>query len=392
MGVKKIGILFFNSINDGGVFQYTESLLDLLGQTKSDNYEFVIFCFDKTKINFNSTFEVRQVHKKSSSFIIKSIRLFFLLLNIRSKIFFTESELNNFSDIDLLYSPVSAIYPHFYLNKPFIYTFHDLQDKYYPKYFTKKELFLRHITNKFLTKYSEYIICESEYVRKDIIKYYKIDERKIFILQSPPTNNYLEFKFDDSKFKLIRYKYQLPEFYIYYPAQSWHHKNHIRLLLAFKEVLKKYTNLKLVLSGSKKNNHAIILSKIVELKLTESVIHIGYISSDDIPYIYYKSSALIMPSLFESISIPIYEAFALNVPVSCSNIYGIPEQVENGALLFDPFSINDMALKIIEILENTKLRILLTENGFKIIKSFNNTKFVNHFLSIIDNYFYNVND
>ena len=392
MGIKKIGILCFNDINDGGVFQYTESLLDLLGQTKNDKYIFVIFCFEKTNFKFNSKFEVREIIKKSSNILIKGLRLLFLLFNIRSYTFFTKKELNNFSDIDIFYSPVSAIYPHFYLNKPFIYTFHDLQEKYFPKYFSRKELFLRHFTNKILTKNAVYIICESNYVKNDIKKYYKLDGKNIYIIKSPPTNKYLNFKINTFNFNLIKSKYKLPEFYIYYPAQSWHHKNHITLLYAFKEVLKKYNELKLVFSGAKKNNHENILSVIKQLGLTDNVLHIGYVLSEELPYIYKHSSALIMPSLFESISIPIYEAFALNIPVASSNIYGIPEQVENGAILFDPGSIDNIAISILEILENETLRNVLKERGNKIIANFNKIEYTHQFLTIIDNYFRNDND
>ena len=43
-----------------------------------------------------------------------------------------------------------------------------------------------------------------------------------------------------------------------------------------------------------------------------------------------------MPSLFESVSIPIYEAFQVGTPVAASNILAIPEQVGDAGLLFDP--------------------------------------------------------
>ena len=40
-----------------------------------------------------------------------------------------------------------------------------------------------------------------------------------------------------------------------------------------------------------------------------------------------------MPSLFESISLPIYEAFSLKIPVCCSNVVALPEQVGEAGLL-----------------------------------------------------------
>ena len=57
---------------------------------------------------------------------------------------------------------------------------------------------------------------------------------------------------------------------------------------------------------------------------------------DDLQAIYKLATALVMPSLFESVSIPIYEAFQAGIPVLASNILAIPEQVGDAGLLFDP--------------------------------------------------------
>ena len=57
---------------------------------------------------------------------------------------------------------------------------------------------------------------------------------------------------------------------------------------------------------------------------------------------------LLMPTLFESVSIPIYEACALEVAVCSSNVVALPEQVGDAGLIFDPHNINDMAEKMIQ--------------------------------------------
>ena len=49
---------------------------------------------------------------------------------------------------------------------------------------------------------------------------------------------------------------------------------------------------------------------------------------------FYKYAvALVMPTFFGPTNIPPLEAFALGCPVITSNIYGIPEQVGDAALL-----------------------------------------------------------
>jgi glycosyltransferase involved in cell wall biosynthesis len=58
-----------------------------------------------------------------------------------------------------------------------------------------------------------------------------------------------------------------------------------------------------------------------------------------------------MPSLFESVSIPVYEAFQLGTPVAASNILALPEQVGDVGLLFDPKSVASIQQAILEIVK-----------------------------------------
>ena len=85
--------------------------------------------------------------------------------------------------------------------------------------------------------------------------------------------------------------------------------------------------------------------------LNERVCHLGYVEQDDLQAVYRLATALVMPSLFESVSIPIYEAFQVGTPVAASGILAIPEQVGDAGLLFDPksvASIKDAILRIIK--------------------------------------------
>ena len=50
-----------------------------------------------------------------------------------------------------------------------------------------------------------------------------------------------------------------------------------------------------------------------------------------------------MPTFFGPTNIPPLEAFFLGCPVAVSRIYGMPEQVGDAALLFDPTSVEEMA-------------------------------------------------
>ncbi|MEZ4879119.1 MAG: glycosyltransferase [Chitinophagales bacterium] len=88
------------------------------------------------------------------------------------------------------------------------------------------------------------------------------------------------------------------EIFIHYPAQFWSHKNHYNLLLAFKVIIK-YPNLKLILTGSNKGNKAYIINLINHLDLSQKVIDLGFISREELKWLYLNSFGLVMPTFLE---------------------------------------------------------------------------------------------
>ena len=124
--------------------------------------------------------------------------------------------------------------------------------------------------------------------------------------------------------------------------------------------------------------------KIKGLQLQNSVIYLGYIDYSDLPFLYKMSKFLVMPTLFESISIPIYEAFSLKVAVCCSNVVALPEQVGEAGLLFDPNNEKDIAKKMTMYLRNDELLTEKAELGCLKINSFDYETYKKSILEIIN--------
>jgi len=93
---------------------------------------------------------------------------------------------------------------------------------------------------------------------------------------------------------------------------------------------------------------------------------------------------LVMPTLFESVSIPIYEAFALGVPVCCSNVVALPEQVGDAALIFDPNNAADIADKILQLLRDVPLAAELVIRGKQRVKNFDHADYARKILAVIN--------
>lgn len=377
----KIGILAFGPPG-AGVYQYTQSIIDALKKDKTKDY--IIFCNEGEDIYDNYGLEVRKVTIPKTNLIEKFVRFFQFLFFIRKPWFFTQNEISKFSDLDLIVCPFVLAYPHFFLNKPFVFTLHDMQERYYPENFSKYDNIIRWIVNRALAKNAKKIICESIFVKNDIVKFIGINETKIDIIQSPPPEIFLNYKFEEKQFDVIKEKYNLPENFVFYPAQCWFHKNHIKLVEAFEIVSNQIDDVNLILTGSQKNNFNNLMKRINKLNLNDKVKHLGFVDYEDLPYVYKMSKFLVMPTLFESLSIPIYEAFALEVAVCSSNSVALPEQVGDAGILFNPDDEGDIAHKMIMYLNDNSLRNDKAKLGLERVKDFNHENYKIKLLKVLN--------
>lgn len=151
--------------------------------------------------------------------------------------------------------------------------------------------------------------------------------------------------------------------YIFYPAQFWEHKNHENLLIAVSELKREGIIVNLIFVGSKQNAYEKVLRLIDELNLKNQVKVLGYVADCNMSFLYKNARAMIMPTFLGPTNIPPIEALTLGCPVAVSGIYGMPQQLENAALYFDPYSIVDIKNVIKSLWMNDELCKELIENG-----------------------------
>jgi glycosyltransferase involved in cell wall biosynthesis len=236
-------------------------------------------------------------------------------------------------------------------SRPFVYTLHDLQQFYYPEHFSRFQLAWRHQIYTRVSARAARIICESAYVRSDIMRFYGVAAERIAVIPAPPQGEFLRPVSEEEQ-REARARLGLPDRFLFYPAHFWHHKNHLRLIEAFGDVVREVPDLKLVLTGKQHEAYPAVMAAIDAFGLKHQIICPGYVTQQDLQAIYQLATALVMPSLFESVSIPVYEAFQLGTPVAASNILALPEQVGDAGLLFDPKSVASIRQAIVEIVKN----------------------------------------
>ena len=375
-----IGIIPFIEKSSGGSYQYNLTLLETLtGYLKE--YRYLVLRnaeFPKTP----STVDVDL--GMGTSLLLKIKMLIYIHSGIKLADFKKTFKIKQYDkDIDFIISPVVSLIPKC-LDKPYILTIHDLQHKYYPGFFSLKDRIVREYMYNISAKYAKLIICSTEQVKKDIQRYLKVPGAKIRVIPFPPPLYIRSFLYDQKNSAMVKKKYRLPEKFLFYPAQFWYHKNHLNLLRALGYLKKKlHEDIPLVLVGSKKNSYGSVMREAEKLNIKGNIYYLGYVPEKDIPYLYQLSYTLVMPSLFEGLSIPVWEAFFLGTPVVASNACSTPEQVEDAGLLFNPYDIKDIADKIYQIWRSKRLRDTLIKRGYKRIKKLTIQNYADRLKAII---------
>lgn len=254
---------------------------------------------------------------------------------------------------------------------PTVYNPHDLQHLHYPNFFTAEEFERREIIYPQACRASKIVVAASQFVKRDIIEKYKIAAEKIEVVPWSPAE--FETKnFTSDEANLLLEKYELPPRpFMLYPAMTWEHKNHLRLIETI-YLLRERENLKinLVCTGQKNAFYPQIEKRLRELNLENQIRFTGIVEHSELSVFYRLAQFVIVPTLFEAMSAPLFEAWQNGAPVACSSVTSLPEQAADAAFLFDPFSVEEIAAAIKKMSSDENFRIELRERGFRRLKDF----------------------
>jgi glycosyltransferase involved in cell wall biosynthesis len=238
------------------------------------------------------------------------------------------------------------------VSAPFIYQPHDLQHLHMPEFFSKEALTRRTTFYGPLCRAAARVAVGTSWVKDDVVSKFELDPSKVVVIPLAPVASATP-----SEHRLET----LPDNYLLYPAAAWPHKNHGRLLQAFRLVVDRHPDAHLALTGARTGID--LQAVVTDLGLQDHVHVLGFLSEQDLAAAYQHARAVVVPTLFESASFPIWEAFERGVPVACSSVTALPRQVGDAAIVFDPYDVDAIAGAMTQLWTDAALRQQLVEKG-----------------------------
>jgi glycosyltransferase involved in cell wall biosynthesis len=145
------------------------------------------------------------------------------------------------------------------------------------------------------------------------------------------------------------------------------------------------TDYGLVIAGNGKGGYyEKIRSYVNKYSLEKQITFLGYVSDEEVSYLYKHAVALVYPSFIEGFGFPVLEAMDCGLPVITSTTSSLPEVAGEAALLVDPYSKDAITDALERLVRDKGLREELVKKGHEQRKKFSWEKTGKQLLSIIE--------
>lgn len=199
------------------------------------------------------------------------------------------------------------------------------------------------------------VVAVSHYTKDLLVRRYGIAEEKIEVVHNavtraaPPEDDGQNGRRREKVVLFLgRITFQKgPDYFVEAAAKVLRHRKDVRFVMAG--------------SGDMAPR---MIERVAELKMGRRFHFTGFLTGASVEQMFRESDIYVMPSVSEPFGISPLEAMAFDVPVIISKQSGVAEVLRH-ALKVDFWDVNDLASKIIALLDHSSLRLELVEQGAK---------------------------
>lgn len=229
---------------------------------------------------------------------------------------------------------------------PSVVTIHDVAFRTFTDMYHWQDRKIYDMKWRYAVTHSDRIIAISECTKRDIIRFYDVDESKIDVVYQPVGVGYYE---------------ERPEMagdspaYMLYVGSVNSRKNLLGVLKAM-ELMPRDVLIPLVVVGGGREYMAECKEYAARQGLEKWIDWRGNVPSAELPGLYAEASMFVYPSFYEGFGLPVVEAMLSGCPVVTSNVSCLPEAAGPYSQLCDPSDPSDIADKMTQVLTDTELR------------------------------------
>lgn len=256
-------------------------------------------------------------------------------------------------------------------------TVHDLIFLSHPQYYNFFDRIIYRLKFQHAVSVADHVIAISEQTKSDIIKYLRVNPKKISVVYQG-CNNVFKREYSNSEKERVIKKFNIPKEFILNVGTLQERKNVLALIKAING-----TDYQVVLVGKKKK-YARNLEDYIAIHNLESQVHfIDNISSEELAIVYQSATLFCYPSICEGFGIPIIEALYSKIPVIVTAKGCFPEAAGPFSIYInDPNDPSEIRKKIDFLFENVEARLKMSEKGYEFVQRFSDENVAQELIAI----------
>jgi glycosyltransferase involved in cell wall biosynthesis len=231
---------------------------------------------------------------------------------------------------DVWFAPLNSFTPDL-LDRPTLSTLADIQEHFFPEYFTPEQRKQRAIVYPHTARAVTRLLTISAFSRDSICAAFDIPPEKVRIIHLAPNDEIVT-----APPQWPRELEQPPPRYVFYPANLYPHKGHLVLLDAIRLLRERGIDCGCLMTGQPADPGIEIEAEIAARSLQGQARWLGHVAAPALRFLYENAICLCFPSEFEGFGMPLVEAMQCGCPVVATRATCIPEVAGDAALLVEP--------------------------------------------------------
>ena len=252
-----------------------------------------------------------------------------------------------------------------YAHMPTVVVMHDIVFEYYPEMFPRGQRWLYNPLSKWSARHAKLVITSSEHGQDDIVRSWDVPRSTVRVVYMAA--NEIFYPFED-RTAAVQRRIELlgtAKPFFFFVGKMTGRRNIPELLRGFARFKASGDWPHVLCLAGPLPSHFDLHAMISSLGLTQSCIHVGYLDDADVNVLYNTAEGYIMPSYYETVSLPVMEAQAAGCPVVCVNMKGLREIAGDGAVYIDRLDEADLAAAMQQLASDAGLRQQLCRRGLE---------------------------
>ncbi len=259
---------------------------------------------------------------------------------------------------------------------PSVVTIHDLIFMRYPEFYKPidRKIYFKKV--KYACHSADKVIAISKQTKHDIVTFFHVPPEKVELIYQPVSPVF----FEKQNVPEILSKYQIPDKFILSVGTLEPRKNQLALLQAIQS---KEIKVPVVFVGKQTTSYMAEMNRFIEENEMESQVKfLSNISEADLAALYQTASLSVYISVFEGFGLPVIESMACGCPVVTSSVSVLPETAGEAAVLCNPAKVEEIAQKVLLLLENEEFRNTIIEKGTQRAELFHPENYAQKLISL----------